>query len=145
MEDDKKGGSNASTSKIEERSYNSEQDIEEEERNESSNSDISKSSVYSRLSEMEVAGLGAAIPKVPRIMQNILDGKDRSRRRGGRVQKRRERVNARRRAPRRAQKNTPISRKSKRYRNYLTATTYRGTSKVQNFVCQYCGHRCCRR
>ncbi|CAH2042115.1 unnamed protein product, partial [Iphiclides podalirius] len=136
MDDEKKEGSNASSSKIGAGSQNSRQDVDDDDQNARSNSYESESSAYSEGSGVDMASRDGVAAKGSRVIQQIRDKKETSVRRAGNVQKRRT-PTALRQAPKRTAKKAP--RKYRRHRNLAASG---GISKSRKYVCQYCGHRC---
>ncbi|XP_013137256.1 PREDICTED: uncharacterized protein LOC106102358 isoform X2 [Papilio polytes] len=140
MDEDKKQASHPSTSKIEDRSNNSRQDVRGEEQDVQSNSFVSESSVYTDNSFITTANEAKEITKINRIMKEISDQKKGKTHRAGRVQRRRARPRASH-GLRRSVKYEPRSRNTRRTRDFSVSTLFRGMQTR----CQYCGHRCRRR
>ncbi|XP_013162557.1 PREDICTED: uncharacterized protein LOC106114030 [Papilio xuthus] len=140
MDEDKKQASHPSTSKIEDRSNNSRQDVREEEQDVQSNSFVSESSVFTDNSYITTANEAQEISKINRIMKEISDQKKGKTHRVGKVQRRRARPRASQ-GLRRPVKYEPRSRNTRRTRDFSVSTLFRGMQTR----CQYCGHRCRRR
>ncbi|KPJ04071.1 hypothetical protein RR46_07830 [Papilio xuthus] len=125
MDEDKKQASHPSTSKIEDRSNNSRQDVREEEQDVQSNSFVSESSVFTDNSYITTANEAQEISKINRIMKEISDQKKGKTHRVGKVQRRRARPRASQ-GLRRPVKYEPRSRNTRRTRDFSVSTLFRG-------------------